>query len=152
MQGLSHLRQGVVGVFIDKQKKVLTCKRSDSLNAWQFPQGGIDFGESPRVAIEREMQEELGVKSFSVLEETKDWYSYELPPKLAEKASFRGQTQKWFLLRFDENAQPNLSSSDGEFVDFKWVSAAVALSEIIDWKKEAYHKALTNLGLLEKVE
>jgi len=71
---------------------------------WQMPQGGIDKGEDPVEAAVRELYEETGMKSVSLLEEASDWINYDLPPHLvgiALKGKYRGQTQKWFAYRFE---------------------------------------------------
>ena len=71
--------------------------------AWQMPQGGIDAGETPRQAALRELREETGTASAAIVAEASEWLSYELPPPLLGKAlrgRYRGQTMKWFAMRF----------------------------------------------------
>ena len=70
---------------------------------WQMPQGGIDKGEDPLPAAERELYEETGMRSVTLLAEAPGWINYDLPPELvgiACKGRYRGQTQKWFAFRF----------------------------------------------------
>ena len=74
-----------------------------SSQLWQMPQGGIDKGEEPLPAALRELYEETGMRSVSLLAEAPGWIAYDLPPELvgvAFKGKYRGQTQKWFAFRF----------------------------------------------------
>ena len=84
---------------------IFTGERIDAPGAWQMPQGGIDDGEAPRAAALRELAEETGVDPalVTVEAETQGWVRYDLPEHLLGKmwgGKFRGQMQKWFLLRF----------------------------------------------------
>jgi putative (di)nucleoside polyphosphate hydrolase len=73
------------------------------LAAWQMPQGGIDPGEPPRQAAFRELKEEIGTDKAEILAETRGWLHYDLPSDIASRmwsGRWRGQRQKWFLMRF----------------------------------------------------
>ena len=93
---------------------------------WQMPQGGIDAGEDPKRAAMRELAEETAVTSAEVIAESPGWYSYDLPKQLIGKSwkgKYRGQTQKWFALRFlGEDAEVNLASPGHkqEFDQWRW--------------------------------
>ena len=79
---------------------------------WQMPQGGIDKGEDPKVAAVRELHEETGVTSASIIAESKRWIQYDLPPETVGKAmkgKFRGQEQKWFAMRFTGDEAKSIS-------------------------------------------
>ena len=79
---------------------------------WQMPQGGIDAGEDPAVAAARELEEETAVRSAEIIAEAPDWYNYDLPEHLighSWKGKYRGQTQKWFAMRFTGTGQRNQS-------------------------------------------
>jgi putative (di)nucleoside polyphosphate hydrolase len=103
-------RPNVGAVLFDRRGKIFVARRANFPNAegapggWQLPQGGIDANENPRVAVMRELAEEIGTDKATVIGEHPDWLSYDLPPELIGKAlggKYRGQTQHWFALRFD---------------------------------------------------
>ncbi|MCC2111447.1 MAG: RNA pyrophosphohydrolase, partial [Hyphomicrobiales bacterium] len=78
-------------------------EHTDATHSWQLPQGGIDKGEDPAVAVLRELYEETSIRSVSLLAEAADWFSYDIPRHVvgdAWKGKYRGQTQKWFAFRF----------------------------------------------------
>ena len=96
-------RRGVGVMLLNAQNKVFVAQRLDMKTAaWQMPQGGIDPDEDPRQTAFREMKEEIGTDKARILAET-DWISYDLPSDLVPKlwkGRYRGQTQKWFAMRF----------------------------------------------------
>ena len=143
-------RLGVVGVFQNRRGEVLVCERSNRPGAWQFPQGGIDAGETPDVAIVREVREELGCEEFEIVRSADTWTTYEFPPEadFPVARAFRGQKHKWYLLRFKGDAEPNLAMSDGEFKDWRWVMAGDSCQHVIGWKKDAYLQGVKLLGLV----
>ncbi len=89
-------------------------KRSDIKNSWQFPQGGIDKGETPKEALLRELQEEIGCSSVEVIAEYPFWIKYDFPNRTSGKKvyPFDGQTQKYFLVKLKKGAEINLDSYD----------------------------------------
>ncbi|GBR07169.1 dinucleoside polyphosphate hydrolase [Acetobacter oeni LMG 21952] len=112
---------------------------------WQCPQGGIDDGEQPDVAVLREVQEETGMTSLTRLGEYPDWLSYDLPDHLIGKAlggRFRGQTQKWFALRFtsDESEIRLDLQAHQEFDAWKWIELAELPRLNVGFKKPVYEK------------
>lgn len=134
--------------------RVLWAKRIGQ-DAWQFPQGGIKFGETPEAALYRELEEELGLKPEHVecLGVTSGWLSYRLPSRLVRRGRRPvciGQKQKWFLLRligcesmvsFDKCDRP-------EFDHWRWVDYWHPLSEVVSFKREVYRGALRELAPL----
>lgn len=114
---------------------------------WSFPQGGIDKGENPEQALYRELQDELGCNQFTILDEYPEWLSYDLPPHLIGKSfggKYRGQTQKWFAVRFsgkDEDIRFDMQKEQ-EFDDWKWI----ALSELSNLKTGFKHDLYEKLA------
>jgi putative (di)nucleoside polyphosphate hydrolase len=122
-------------------------------DAWQFPQGGINDGESPEAAVMRELHEEIGVEesAVKVLGQTVGWLKYDLPPHMRRNNStpgFVGQKQKWFLLEMLENeARVKLDvTHQPEFDDFQWVSYYYPITQVVDFKREVYRSALIELA------
>jgi len=114
-------------------------------HVWQFPQGGIDPGETPRDALWRELAEEVGTTNAEILAECADWLTYDLPPHLLATlfgGRFRGQRQLWFALRFlgDDREIDIASSAHAEFSEWRWVALADAPSMAIDFKRPIYER------------
>jgi putative (di)nucleoside polyphosphate hydrolase len=147
----SNYRLNVGLIIVNTYGKVLICKRKNS-NQWQFPQGGIDEGESPIEAAKREIFEEVGIKpsKIKVLGKIKDWVKYEIPKELAKK-SFKkkgivGQKQKWFIFKVKSEACISfVNDPDNEFDDFAWVSYWHPIALIVSFKKEVYRNVLAEL-------
>ncbi len=136
-------RLGVGIMLINKNHQVFLGKRIDTkIEAWQMPQGGIDLGETPSKAAMREMEEEIGSGKGSILAESKNWYSYELPDFLIPKlwnGSYRGQKQKWFLVKFTgEDSDININTDHPEFGEWQWASINQLTKLIIPFKKRLY--------------
>ncbi|MEO1856688.1 MAG: RNA pyrophosphohydrolase [Rubritalea sp.] len=116
-------RPNVAAVIINREGEILVCERSNNARAWQFPQGGVDQGETDREALYREVWEEVGLekKHYKVLEE-KGGYKYLYPPKVREKKKFDGQKQTYFLCRLKKSApEIDLGENNPEFSDYDWV-------------------------------
>lgn len=133
-----------VGIMlINKADLVLVARRIDQrAEAWQMPQGGVEDDETPRQAALRELEEEIGTNRAEIVAESEDWIPYDLPRDLADKVwhgRFRGQTQKWFAMRFlgtDEDV--NLATAEPEFDDWKWTSMATLPDVAVHFKRENY--------------
>ena len=118
--------------------------RSDIKNAWQFPQGGIDEGETPREALRRELLEEIGCDKVEVLGEYPEWITYDFPKISRGKTyPFDGQTQKYFLVRLKDGAEIDLQAySIPEFEEYKFLSYEELLPKVTYFKRKVYRKVI----------
>ena len=145
------MRIGVGAIVINKDNKIFVGKRKDFPinNKWQMPQGGVHDGENLVVALKRELEEETSIKSIKILKEIDEWTEYELPNYLLGKiwkGKFRGQKQKWFILKFTgTDDEINLKTSHPEFIEWKWVSPDTLPNIIVDFKKNLYKKLLLKI-------
>ena len=122
---------------------VFAARRKDTKEpAWQFPQGGIDAEEEPAEAMLRELGEEIGTSNVTILAETKDWLSYDLPVDLADRmwhGLFRGQRQKWFAARFlGTDGDINVETKHPEFLEWRWMPLAEVPALIVPFKRGLY--------------
>lgn len=135
-------------VLVNPQGLVFVGERIDTPGAWQMPQGGIDDGETPENAAIRELYEETGVPAsmVEVVAEHPDWIGYDLPDHLMGKmwgGRYRGQTQKWFLLRFQgDDSVIDLKAKDEEFARYRWSTPDEALENIVPFKRAVYEEVL----------
>jgi putative (di)nucleoside polyphosphate hydrolase len=115
---------------------------------WQMPQGGIDDGEEPAAAALRELEEETGMRSASIIAESAHWHAYDLPVDLVGRAlggRYRGQTQRWFLLRFEgADSEINITPSahDAEFDSWRWAQLDELPSLIVTFKRDVYRQVI----------
>ena len=139
------LRTGVGIVVLNSDNKIFVGKRKDNpKNNWQMPQGGVDQGEELIAAMKRELMEETGIKNIKILKEFNYWLEYELPKNLVGiiwKGKFRGQKQKWFIVRFlGKDDEINLDTKHPEFIDWKWLDIKKLPEVIVHFKKDIYKK------------
>lgn len=143
-----------VGIIISNhQGQVLWARRVGGADAWQFPQGGIDEGETPEQAMYRELYEEVGLQPSQVriVASTSGWLKYDLPKQFVREHQLPlciGQKQKWYLLELLENDDAiSLTSTDSvEFDHWEWVSYWYPLNQVIDFKRNVYQRALKELA------
>jgi putative (di)nucleoside polyphosphate hydrolase len=144
----ARYRQCVGIMLIDGRGLVLVARRADmpAAPAWQMPQGGIDWGETPREAALRELEEEIGTRKAEILVEGRDWLTYDFPPELAPQVwggRFCGQRQKWFLMRFTGcDRDIDLGAKHSEFDAFRWVDPDELPELIVAFKRELYVRVL----------
>ena len=138
-------RANVGLMVLNKSGDVFVAQRLEHYaNAWQMPQGGIDPGEDARAAALRELKEETGITrdKVTIVAETDGWITYELPADLIPKlwnGKYRGQKQKWFLLRFlGEDIDINIETEEPEFSAWKWITPSALPDVIVPFKRDVY--------------
>ena len=138
-----------VGIMLlNPEGRVWVGKRNDIAgDHWQMPQGGIDEGEAPADAAMRELEEEIGTRDAAIIAESRQWLKYDLPRNLDSagverfwKGKYRGQTQRWFAMRFtgiEADIRP-AQVEKPEFTEWKWVAMETLPDLIIPFKREVY--------------
>ena len=164
-------RPNVAAVIFDsKNKKILMFRRIAKKNSdsklisdggqlrwnWQFPQGGVNSGETEKETLFRELEEEIGTSDVSIIKMSKKRTRYHYPPKMlkdlhtkSEWKPYLGQQQRWFLLNLNcETKQISFKHHPIEFEAFQWFSPRVGLQKVVPWKRKAYRKGLRYLGII----
>jgi len=146
-------RPGVGIMLLNRDDHVFVAQRLDMRStAWQMPQGGIDEGEAPQAAVLRELEEEIGTGKAEIVAESRDWYSYDLPPELVGRlwrGRYRGQSQKWFALRFlGEDRDINLETAHPEFSAWRWAAYEELPEIIVPFKRQLYLEVLAEFAEL----
>ena len=144
-------RPNVAIILANARNEVFWGKRVNQ-HSWQFPQGGIKHGESPEQAMYRELEEETGLKPghVRILGRTRQWLRYEVPDKWVRRdwrGRYRGQKQIWYLLRMvGRDCDVSLRASEKpEFDAWRWHEYWVPLEAVIEFKRDVYQQALTEL-------
>ncbi|MBN7818442.1 RNA pyrophosphohydrolase [Bowmanella sp. Y26] len=138
-----------VGIVICNRIGQVFWARRYGQHSWQFPQGGIDQGETVEQAMYRELHEEVGLQpqDVEILGVTKNWVRYKLPKRLIRQGSDPvciGQKQKWFLLRLTckEEDVNLLHSGHPEFDDWRWVSYWYPIRNVVSFKRDVYRRVM----------
>jgi putative (di)nucleoside polyphosphate hydrolase len=137
------LRSGVGIVVLNNKNKVFVAKRIDNpKNFWQMPQGGVDKGEDFLSAAYRELEEETSIKNVKLIQEIDGTLTYELPDHLLGiiwKGKYKGQKQKWFLMRFLGNDNEiNIKTDKPEFLEWKWIDLDMITEVAVNFKLHVY--------------
>jgi putative (di)nucleoside polyphosphate hydrolase len=154
-----------VGMMLfNKKGRVFIGRRTDGpehvdeAHVWQMPQGGVDPKEDPWPAALRELYEETNITSVEKLAESKEWYSYDIPREIVGKAwkgKYRGQTQKWYALRFTgkESEIDVLNPAGGhepEFVEWRWEKIDRLPALVVPFKRGVYEQVVNEFGEFAK--
>ena len=138
-----------VGIVICNRNGQVLWARRYGQHSWQFPQGGIDEGESAEQAMFRELHEEVGLNpnQVKILRVTKNWIRYRLPKRLIRQDSNPvciGQKQKWFLLQLtcNDDGVDLMASGHPEFDDWRWVSFWYPVRNVVSFKRDVYRKVM----------
>ncbi len=138
-------RPGVGVILLNSAHRVWVGRRYGlTSEAWQMPQGGIDEGESPEAAALRELEEETGVSPdlAEILAVSRHWHQYEVPAELTKtvwQGRFRGQRQKWFVMRFlGGDGDINIETEHPEFSEWRWSASIDLERNVIDFKRPLY--------------
>ena len=137
------LRKGVGIIVLNPENKVFVAKRIDNpKNFWQMPQGGVDKDENYYEAALRELKEETSIISVELIQEIDKKFTYILPDHLIGiiwKGKFKGQTQKWFVMRFIGNeSEININTKHPEFLDWKWINLDDLPEIAVNFKLDVY--------------
>lgn len=133
----------VLGAEYPEKKDIFIAERSDMSDVWQFPQGGIDEGESTEEALFREMEEEIGTRDAKIICEYPEWISYDFPKHVARKMNpYAGQRQRYFLVQLNKTASININTKVPEFSAYKFVEFSELPNYIAHFKRPIYEKVL----------
>ncbi len=143
-----------VGIVIcNKQGQVLWARRFGQ-HSWQFPQGGINLGETPEQAMYRELFEEVGLqrKDVKLLASTRNWLRYKLPKRLVRwdtRPVCIGQKQKWFLLQLQcpDSAVNVQGTGSPEFDGWRWVSYWYPVRQVVSFKRDVYRRVMKEFAI-----
>ena len=145
-------RPNVGIILLNPRNEVFWGKRVRQ-HSWQFPQGGIKYGESPEQAMYRELYEEIGLlaEHVRIVARTREWLRYEVPEQWMRRelrGNYRGQKQIWFLLRLTaRDCDVCLRRSEKpEFDAWRWHPYWVPLDAVVEFKRDVYQQALSELS------
>ena len=158
MENLPY-RRNVGAVLFNRQGKVFIGRRSgihdDQVSlGWQLPQGGINADEDPALAVFRELREEIGTEAAEIISEYKDWLNYDFPPDLVQPYAgrFRGQSQRWYALRFTGTDDMIRLDADPhpEFEAWRWEALSALPKLAVPFKRPIYEALAREFAPLAK--
>jgi len=148
MQNYTDYRPNVAAIILSseypKKCEFMISRRNGMKRGWQFPQGGIDEGESNVDALMRELKEEIGTNEVEILAEYPEWITYDFPQSTKGKLyPYKGQTQKYFLVRLREDAKIDLFAHEiPEFEEYKFVGLNALFKTATFLKRRAYRRVI----------
>jgi putative (di)nucleoside polyphosphate hydrolase len=148
MQEYTGYRPNVAAIILssdyDQTGYFVIARRTGVRRGWQFPQGGIDDGETPREALLRELLEEIGTNDVEILGEYPEWIQYDFPDTKSTKVyPFRGQRQRYFLVRLNPSANVNLLTEETpEFEECKRVTSEELFKRVTYFKRPSYRRVI----------
>ena len=142
-----------VGIILLNDRGMAFWGRRIGMSAWQFPQGGIKRDETPEQAMYRELNEEVGLvpDDVEIIASTQNWLHYRLPRRFIryhQRPLCIGQKQRWFVLRLtgcESNVDP-AGRDEPEFDDWRWIEYWDSLRFVVDFKRDVYRQALSELA------
>ena len=145
-----------IGIIIANSEDKLFFAKRKGQQAWQFPQGGVNLGETERDTLLRELKEEIGTNEVTIINVSRKRTRYHYPKKMlkilhkkSEWRPFSGQQQKWFLLKLNcDTKNICFKHHPIEFEAFQWFYPREGLQKVVPWKRKAYRKGLKSLGIL----
>ncbi len=134
----------IVSSSYPKDKEIFIAERNDMDDTWQFPQGGIDKGESPKEALFRELKEEIGTDKIEIIAKYPSWIKYEFPKDYVNTRlkPFIGQRQRYYLVRLKKKAKIDIQTEHPEFKSYKFVKSEKVLRYFKHFKKPVYKKVI----------
>ncbi|WP_018969745.1 RNA pyrophosphohydrolase [Rubritalea marina] len=149
---MAKYRKNVAAIIMNDNNEMLICERSGNKNAWQFPQGGVDKGETVLDSLYREVEEEVGLsrEHYEVLDE-KSGYKYLYPAKVSQRKKHDGQQQTYYLCKLKPGApEVNITQENQEFQDYDWVlPEEFDIMWVPKFKREVYSKVLSDFFGIE---
>ncbi len=150
MECMKRYRPNVAAIILSSKYpdkcEFFVAHRSDIKNAWQFPQGGIDEGETPQDALLRELMEEIGCNDVEILGEFPEWITYDFPTTAKGKQyPFDGQTQKYFLVRLKDESKIDLQAFEiPEFKEYEFVAYDDLFQKVTYFKRRVYRRVINH--------